>query len=130
MYGIKMYLHPIEKLNDMKKIMVIVLASTIGTYGYAQSGNTNSVKFNPPVIKKNKSKKPPPPPPLPLPPAPPVMVETELPPTPPPPPAPPIPVMIEDREMMAPPPPPPPPPATYKKGSKKIIKEKTQQDTE
>ncbi len=108
----------------MKKIMVIVLASTLGSYGYAQSGNYHSLKVYPPIVKKNKSKRPPPPPPVP--PVPPAIVEEAL--LPPPPPAPPVPQIIEESEIMAPPAPPPPPPAPLKNGSKKITKTKNQRD--
>ena len=68
----------------MKKIMVIVLASTMGSYTYAQLGTTNVAKPNPSIVKKNKSKKPPPPPPLP--PAQPMIDIAEIAPAPPPPP--------------------------------------------
>ena len=113
----------IEKIKIMKKIMVIVLASTMGSYAYAQSGNGNSIKSTPSIVKKNKSKKPPPPPP----PPPPMLVENQLPPAPP---ALPAPVIIEESAMMAPPPPPlpPPPPPPFKKGSKNINKAKIQKD--
>ena len=123
MYGIKMYLHPIKKLNDMKKIMVIVLAGTMGTYSYAQSGNTNTLKVNQPTAKKDKVRKPPPPPPAP--PAPPQIMEEGLLP-PPPPPAPPLPVMMEEIEKPAP----PPPPAPIKKGGKKMAKIKIERDNQ
>ena len=122
-----MYLHLIEKLNDMKKIMVIVLAGTMGTYGYAQSGNTNTLKVNQPTAKKDKVRKPPPPPP-PAPPAPPQIMEEGLLPPPPPPPAPPLPVMMEEIEKPAPPP--PPPPAPIKKGGKKMAKIKIERDNQ
>ena len=106
----------------MKKIMVIVLASAMGTYGYAQSDNSNTVKANPHIIKKSKNKRPPPLPPLP--PAPPVIFEEELLPIPPPPPpAPPVPIIMEENEIFAPPPPlSPPPPTRFKKGSKKLMR--------
>ena len=100
----------------MKKIMVIVLASAMGTYGYAQSDNSNTVKANPHIIKKSKNKRPPP-----LPPAPPVIFEEELLPIPPP--APPVPRIMEENEIFAPPPPlSPPPPTRFKKGSKKLMR--------
>ena len=103
----------------MKKIMVIVLASAMGTYGYAQSDNSNTVKANPHIVKKSKNKRPPPLPPLP--PAPPVIFEEELLPIPPP--APPVPRIMEENEIFAPPPPlPPPPPTRFKKGSKKLMR--------
>ena len=109
----------------MKKIMVIVLASAMGTYGYAQSDNSNTVKSNPHIVKKSKNKRPPPLPPLP--PAPPVIFEEELLPIPPipppPPPAPPVPIIMEENEIFAPPPPlSPPPPTRFKKGSKKLMR--------
>ena len=103
----------------MKKIMVIVLASAMGTYGYAQSDNSNTVKANPHIVKKSKNKRPPPLPPLP--PAPPVIFEEELLPIPPP--APPVPRIMEENEIFAPPPPlSPPPPTRFKKGSKKLMR--------
>ena len=99
--------------------MVIVLASTLGSYAYAQSGTANSVKANPPIINKNKSKKPPPPPPPPAPPL--IDIQEELPA----PPAPPPPPFIEESTIIpAPPPHPPPPPLPVKKGGKKINKPK------
>ena len=106
----------------MKKIMVIVLAGAIGTYGYAQSGNTNTVKVNPSIVKKSKNKRPPPLPPVP--PSPPVIFEEELSPIlPPPPQAPPTPVIMQENEMLAPPPPlPTPPPTRFRKGSKKLTR--------
>ena len=127
----------------MKKIMVIVLAGAIGTYGYAQSGNTNTVKINPPIVKKSKNKRPlplppvppappvifdeellpippPPPPAPPVPPVPVIMEENEMLAPPPPPPAPPAAIIMKENEFLAPPPPPPPPPTRFKKGSKKL----------
>ena len=114
-----------EKLKIMKKIMVIVLASTMGSYAYAQSGTTNSVRSKPSIVKKNKSKKPPPPPPLP--PAPPSIEIPEVMPAPPPPPVPPV---MEEGKMMAPPPPPPapPPPPPIKQGNKKMHSSRIQRD--
>ena len=98
--------------------MVIVLASTMGSYAYAQSGNSNSIKSTPSVVKKNKNKKPP---------LPPMFEENQLPPAPP---ALPAPVSIEESAMIAPspPPPPPPPPPPFKIGSKNINKAKIQKD--
>ena len=110
----------ISEIKIMKKIMVIVLASTLSSYAYAQTGNTNPVKSNSPIVKKNKSKRLPPPPPPP--PAPPIMGEYELWPTPP---APPAPEVQEESTMMTPPPPPPPPPPhPFNRRTKKITKTK------